>query len=66
MVVYVDLVSVFSIIALFAGILLVIGGLYARGGGRLRHRGGAAVLAGFFAILGLLMLGASAIMLLRA
>ena len=46
---YFDLVSMGSFIGLFAGILLVLGGLYARRGGRLRHRHSAEVLAGFAA-----------------
>ena len=62
---FVDPVSILSFLALFLGILMVVGGLYARRGGRLRHREGAAVLAGFAALLGLLALGAGFVGILR-
>lgn len=44
--------------ALLLGAIMFAGGLYARRGGHLRNRQGAAVLAGFAAVLGVLMLGA--------
>lgn len=62
---YVDPISIGSFIALFLGILMLIGGLYARRGGRLRNREGAAVLAGFVALLGLVALGAGFVGILR-
>ena len=62
---YVDVASIFSFITLFFGILMVVGGLYARRGDRLRHRAGAAVLAGFTALLGLLAVGAGFVGILR-
>ena len=62
---YVDPISIGSFIALFLGILMLIGGLYARRGGRLRNREGAAVLAGFIALLGLVALGAGFVGMLR-
>lgn len=63
---YVDLVSIGSFIALVLGVMMVIGGLYARRGGRLRTRQGAAVLAGFVALLGAAFLAVAFIALLRA
>ncbi len=62
---YVDVASLVSFFALFFGILMLTGGLYARRGDRLRHRAGAAVLAGFTALLGLLALGAGFVGILR-
>jgi hypothetical membrane protein len=62
---YVDPVSIGSFIAMFLGILMISGGLYARRGGRLRNREGAAVLAGFVALLGLVALGAGFVGILR-
>lgn len=62
---YVDLLSMVSFIALFLGILMVSGGLYARRGGRLRHRAGAAVLAGFTALVGLFALGVGFVGILK-
>ena len=44
--------------ALLLGAILFAGGMYARRGGHLRNRQGAAVLAGFAAVVGVLMLGA--------
>jgi hypothetical protein len=44
---------------------MLTGGLYARRGDRLRHRTGAAVLAGFAALLGLLALGAGFVGILK-
>jgi apolipoprotein N-acyltransferase len=63
---YVDFASIGGFLALFLGILMVSGGLYARRGGRLRTRQGAAVLAGFSAILGATFLAVGFIALLRA
>lgn len=62
---YVDVASLVSFFALFFGILMLTGGLYARRGHRLRHRAGAAVLAGFTALLGLLALGVGFVGILR-
>lgn len=62
---YVDLIGIGSFMALFLGILMVTGGLYARRGGRLRHREGAAVLAASSAIIGLVVLGAGFVGILR-
>ncbi len=62
---FVDSVSIGSFIALFLGILMIVGGLYARRGGRLRHRAGAAVLAGFTALLGILAISAGFVGILR-
>jgi NhaP-type Na+/H+ or K+/H+ antiporter len=44
--------------ALLLGLIMFAGGMYARRGGHLRNRQGAAVLAGFAAVIGVLMLGA--------
>ena len=63
---YVDVAGIASFLGLFLGILMLIGGLYARRGGRLRHRQGAAVLAGLSAILGAAFLAVGFIALLRA
>ncbi len=62
---YVDPISIGSFIALFLGILMIIGGLYALRGGRLRNREGAAVLAEFVAVLGIMALGAGFVGILR-
>lgn len=62
---YVDPISIGSFIALFLGILMIIGGLYALRGGRLRNREGAAVLAQFVAVLGIMALGAGFVGILR-
>jgi hypothetical protein len=53
----IDLPLARSIIGLFAGLLLGAWGLYLRRHGRLRNRQGAAVLAGFAAALGFLVMG---------
>jgi hypothetical protein len=63
---YVDFVRIGGFIALFLGVLMIIGGLYARRRGRLRTRQGAAVLAAFAAILGATFVAAGFIALLRA
>jgi len=63
---YVDLASIGSFVGLFAGVLLIIVGLYSRRGGRLRHRQGAAVLAGLSAVVGAAVLGLGLLTLLRA
>lgn len=63
---YVDLASFAGFLGSFLGILMVIGGLYARRGGRLRHRQGAAVLAGFSALLGAAFVALACVALLRA
>lgn len=62
----VDPYSVGSFIALFLGFVLVIGGLYGRRHGKLRNREGAALLAGFAALLGVLVLGIGIYALLKA
>lgn len=62
---YVDLIGAVSFLALFLGILMLTGGLYARRGGRLRNREGAAVLAGFVVVVGLLALGLGFVGILR-
>lgn len=63
---YVDFVSIGSFVGLFVGLLLIMVGLYSRRGGRLRHRQGAEVLAGFAAIAGAATLGLALLALLRA
>lgn len=63
---YVDFVSFGIFLGLFLGILMLSGGLYARRRGRLRHRQGAAVLAGFAAFLGAAFMAFAFIALLRA
>ena len=62
---YVDILSLVSFIALFVGILMFSGGLYARRRGRLRHRAGAAVLAGVAALMGLLAMGVGFVGILK-
>lgn len=62
---YVDVASLVSFIALFLGILMAVGGLYARRRGRLRHRAGAAVLAGVAALIGLLAMGVGFVGILK-
>ena len=62
---YVDILSLVSFIALFVGILMFSGGLYARRRGRLRYRAGAAVLAGVAALVGLLAMGAGFVGILK-
>lgn len=51
--------------ALLVGILLIAWGLYLRRHGRLRNRQGAAVLAGFVAVMGVVALGVGAIVISR-
>ena len=63
---YVDFVSLGSFLGLFVGLLLIIVGLYSRRGGRLRHRQGAEVLAGFAALVGVAAMGLGVLTLLRA
>lgn len=63
---YVDFVSIGSFVGLFLGILLIIVGLYSRRGGRLRHRQGAEVLAGFAAVVGIAVVAVGLLALLRA
>ena len=46
-----------SFIALLLGVLLFAGGMYARRGGQLRTRQGAAVLAGMASVIGVLVFG---------
>lgn len=62
---YVDILSLVSFLALFVGILMFSGGLYARRRGRLQHRAGAAVLAGVAALVGLLAMGAGFVGILK-
>ena len=52
--------------ALVVGLLFVVGGLYARRNGRLHTRQGAAVLAGFAAVMGVVSMSAGMLTLVRA
>jgi len=52
--------------ALVIGLLFVVGGLYARRNGRLHTRQGAAVLAGFSAVEGVVSMSAGMLTLVRA
>jgi len=61
---YLDPVAMSSS-ALILGLLLVVGGLYARRDGRLHTRQGAAVLAGFAAVMGVVSMGAGMLNLVR-
>ena len=54
----VDPYTIGAFYALLLGVIMFAGGMYARRGGHLRNRQGAAVLAGFAAVAGLLMFGA--------
>jgi hypothetical protein len=62
----VDTFGAGSFIALLIGAVLVIGGLYARRHGKLRNRQGAALLAGFAALIGVVVLGVGVYALLKA
>jgi hypothetical protein len=62
----VDPYSIGSFIALLIGFVLVIGGVYARRHGKLRNREGAALLASFAALVGVLVLGLGVYALLQA
>ena len=53
----VDPYGIGSFIALLLGVLLFVGGMYARRGGHLRTRQGAAVLAGMASVIGVLVFG---------
>ena len=53
----VDFVGLGSSMALLLGVLMFAGGMYARRGGKLRSRQGAAILAGFAAAIGVLVFG---------
>ena len=53
----VDPYGIGSFIALLLGVLLFAGGMYARRGGHLRTRQGAAVLAGMASVIGVLVFG---------
>ena len=55
-----------SFIALLLGVLLFAGGMYARRGGHFRTRQGAAVLAGFAAVMGVLVFGVGVFALVAA
>jgi len=46
-----------TFLALFLGALMFAGGMYARRGGHLRTRQGAAVLAGLIAVIGVVVFG---------
>lgn len=48
----VDPYGIGSFLALFLGVLMFAGGMYARRGGHLRNRQGAAVLAGLLSVIG--------------
>lgn len=52
--------------ALIGGLLVVVGGLYARRDNRLHTRQGAEVLAGFAAVMGLVSIAAGAVWLVQA
>jgi hypothetical protein len=52
--------------ALVGGLLLLAGGLYARRGNRLHTLQGAAVLAGFAAVMGVCVMAAGSYFLIRA
>jgi len=52
--------------ALIVGLLFVVGGLYARRNGRLHTRQGAAVLAGFAAVMGGVSIGVGMLTLVQA
>jgi len=52
----VDPYGIGSFLAVLLGVLLFAGGMYARRGGHLRTRQGAAVLAGFAAVVGIMVL----------
>ena len=53
----VDPYGIGSFIALLLGVLLFAGGMYARRGGHLRTRQGAAVLVGMASVIGVLVFG---------
>jgi NhaP-type Na+/H+ or K+/H+ antiporter len=53
-----------SLGALLLGVLMFAGGMYARRGGQLRNRQGAAVLAGMAAVIGVMVFGIGAYALL--
>lgn len=53
----VDPYGIGSLLALLLGVLLFGGGMYARRGGQLHTRQGAAVLAGLAAVIGILVFG---------
>lgn len=63
---YVDLISLGSLLALFLGLLMTVGGLYARSRGRFHTRHGAAVLAGFSIVLGATFMAIALIGFIRA
>ena len=63
---YVSSATLASISALLFGLMLVATGLYARRGGRLRNRQGAEVLAGFWVVVGLAGMIASAVLLAQS
>ena len=53
----VDPYGIGSLTALLLGVLLFAGGMYARRGGHLRTRQGAAILAGLASVMGVLVFG---------
>jgi NhaP-type Na+/H+ or K+/H+ antiporter len=53
----VDPYGVGAFLALLLGLLMFAGGMYARRGGHLRNRQGAAVLAGLAAVMGIVVFG---------
>lgn len=63
---YVDVASIGGLLALFLGLLMLVGGLYARRRGRFRTRHGAAVLAGFSAVMGATFMAIALITFVRA
>ena len=62
----VDPYGIGSFVALLLGVLLFAGGMYARRGGQLRNRQGAAVLAGFAAAIGVMVFGVGVYALVAA
>ena len=53
----IDPFGIGSFVALLLGVLMFVGGMYARRGGKLHSRQGAAILAGFAAVTGVLVFG---------
>ena len=62
---YIDPVIIASIGALIVGVPLIVTGFYTRRRGRLRNRQGAAVLAGFAAFMGFIVMSMGALSLVR-
>jgi len=62
----VDPYGIGSFVALLLGVLMFAGGMYARRGGKLRSRQGAAILAGFVAVVGVAVFGVGLYALMAA